>query len=495
VHSVFIFLSLCPIVHYYVSNKLRHHDIREDTTISTKPVLIADLFDHFPEILDNVSDAVFIFDREARILWLNKGACDTLNIPRDAFIGKTQQQLVDEGHIRGSVVYAAIRQRKEVSGIVNTREGIEAMTRCRPIFDSLGNLAFVVGTSTNIKELNDLRVTLEKEKRQSKNYLQELEYLRRMLLLDEDFIFDSIQMKGLLEDIMKVAPFDYTVLITGESGVGKEVIAKAIHTNSVRKKEPFIPVCIPAIPANLLESELFGYEGGTFTGSLREGKIGLFEMAQGGTLFLDEIGDIPLDIQVKILRAIETNEIRKVGSTKTVRLNVRIIAATNRLLEQMIKKGSFREDLYYRLSVVPIYIKPLRDRPEDILPLCNYFLQKVNKKYAQNKTISKEALDIMKQYHWPGNVRELKHSVERLTALSDGNLIIPDDVKKIFKNPSTGDTESLSVVAGSPIKEFEAMEKKKILEALKKTNGNKKKAAELLGMTRSRFYRRLERYS
>ncbi|NLA42360.1 MAG: sigma 54-interacting transcriptional regulator [Smithella sp.] len=463
--------------------------------MSSKLVLKDDLLNHFPEILDHVSDAVFIFDHEARILWLNKGVCDTLNIPRDVFIGKTQQQLVDEGHIRGSVVYSAIRQRKEVSGIVNTRAGIEAMTRCSPIFDSQGNLVFVVCTSTDIKELNDLRVTLEKEQRQSKNYLRELEYLRKILLLNEDFIFDSTQMKSLLEDIMKLAPFDYTVLITGESGVGKEVIAKTIHTNSTRKNEPFIPVCIPAIPPNLLESELFGYEGGTFTGSLREGKTGLLEIAQGGTLFLDEIGDIPLDIQVKILRAIETNEIRKVGSTKTVKLNLRIIAATNKPLDQLIKNRTFRKDLYYRLSVVPIHIKPLRDRPEDILPLCHRFLQEINKKYTLNKTISKEALDVMKQYSWPGNIRELKHSVERLTALSNGDLIIPDDVKKIFKYPSVGDPENQPAVTESPIKEFEAMEKDKILNALKQANGNKKKAAELLGMTRTKFYRRLERYS
>ena len=463
--------------------------------MDTHPTLGADLLRMLPDILDHVSDAVVIFDDEARFLWLNKSACDGIGISRDFFLGKTQQEVVEAGYVRGSVVYAAIRERGDVSGIVHTYHGIEVMVQCSPIVDPLGNVVCVVCTSTNIRELNRLRINLEKEQRQSKHYLRELEYLRKMLLLDDDIIFDSIQMKSLLEDVMKVAPFDYTVLITGESGVGKEVIAKTIHTNSTRRAEPFIPVCIPAIPVNLLESELFGYEGGAFTHSLREGKIGLFEIAHGGTLFLDEIGDIPLEIQVKILRAIETNEIRKVGGTKTIRLDVRIIAATNRPLEQMVREGTFREDLYYRLSVVPIHIRPLRDRPEDILPLCHSFLQQINTKYGRNKTISNEALEVLKQYPWPGNVRELKHTIERLTALSNGDLIIADDVRKGFREPSADGTAHDPAAAGSPVREFEGMEKRRILDALIQTDGNKKKAAELLGMTRSRLYRRLEKYS
>jgi len=462
--------------------------------ITEKTVMSRELFNRLPDILDHVSDAVFVFDHEARVLWINRVVCDVLNISRGVFIGKTQQQLVEDGYIHGSVVYTAIRERKEVSGIVHTNAGTEIMTRCCPIFDSSGNLQFVVGTSTSIKALDELRIALEKVQRRSKKYLREIEHLRKMLLLDEDFIFDSSEMKNLLEDLLKVAPFDYTILITGESGVGKEVIAKTIHLNSSRRSGPFIPVCIPAIPANLLEAELFGYEGGAFTGSFREGKMGLFEVAQGGTLFLDEVGDIPQEIQVKLLRAIETNEIRKVGSTKTIKLDVRIIAATNRPLDQMIKKGTFREDLYYRLSVVPIHVKPLRERPGDILPLCNRFLQEINKKYHQNKSISKDALELMRHHQWPGNVRELKHAVERLSVLSHSDLIIPEDVKKIFKIAATDGRDDQAAIEGDLLKKFEASEKKKIFEALEQTNGNKKKAAEMMGMTRTKFYRRLARY-
>jgi len=223
--------------------------------------------------------------------------------------------------------------------------------------------------------------------------------------------------------------------------------------------------------------------------------MGLFEIAQGGTLFLDEVGDISVETQVKILRAIETNEIRKVGSTKTIKLDVRIIAATNRPLDQMMKKGIFRQDLYYRLNVVPIHVKPLRERPEDISPLCDHFLHEINKKYHQNKTISKDALEIMKRHQWPGNVRELKHVVERLSVLSNGDLIIPEDVNKIFKGVAAECIDDQSIIGATPIREFEAFEKTRILEALKQTNGNKKRAAELVGMTRTKFYRRLAKYA
>jgi len=464
--------------------------------IREKSEMSGDLFHKLPEILDHVSDFVFVFDHEARVLWVNRGGCDALGVPRSQLIGKTQKQLVDEGYIRGSVVYAAIKERKEAVGIVYAGSGThEVITRCRPIFDDSGDLQFVVGTSSNIEELNTLRVALEKERRKSKKYLREIEHLRRVLILNGDFIFDSPEMKTLLDDLLKVAAFDYAILITGESGVGKEVIAKTIHLNSSRKSGPFIPVCIPVIPANLLESALFGYEGGTFTGSFREGKMGLLEVAQGGTLFLDEVGDIPAEIQVKILRAIETNEIRKVGSTKTIRLDVRIIAATNRPLDQMMRKGSFREDLYYRLNVVPIHVKPLRERQEDIVPLCDHFLQQINGKYHLHKAISEEALEIMKQYRWPGNVRELKHVVERLSVLSNGDLIIPEDVKKVFTGAAVETVDDQSIVARPPISEFEAFERTKILDALKQTNGNKKKAAEIMGMTRTKFYRRLAKYS
>ncbi len=456
--------------------------------------MMQELFLNMPEILDHVSDAVIVFDHRARVLWLNNGICRALDIPRDRIIGMTQKEMVQEGYIRGSVVYDCIRQKREVWGIVQAKSGMEVMTRCRPIFNQEGNLRFVVGSSTNIRELNKLRVTLEKEKRQSTKYLREIEHLRKVLLLGEDVAFDSPEMKSLLEDVLKIAPYDYTVLITGESGVGKEVIAKTIHMNSARRNGPFIPVCIPAIPSSLLEAEIFGYEGGTFTGALRGGKVGLFEIAQGGTLFLDEMGDIPQEMQVKLLRAIETGEIRKVGGTRTIRLDARIIAATNRDLPQMIREGLFREDLYYRLSVVPIHVRPLRERPEDLQPLCTRFLQEINQKYGKNRSLSGEALDVLMRHSWPGNIRELKHVMERLFIMANGDLIIPDDVREVLKSVHPETAKRRMSRENALEKEYEAHERDRILKALKKAGGNKRKAAEILGMTRTKLYRKLNRY-
>lgn len=455
---------------------------------------IDDLRDELLTILDSVSDYVIIFDPEARIVWVNQTVCDTLNITKEKILGKTQKQVVEEGYWKGRVVYEAIRAKKEVAGIITAGNEMEVMTRTRPVLDRDGNIRYLVSTSTSLKELNDLRVNLEKERRESKKYLREIEHLRKILLIDENFIFESPEMKTLVEDVMKVAPFDYTVLISGESGVGKEVVAKIIHMNSPRKNGPFIPVCIPAIPESLLESELFGYEGGAFTGSFQGGKTGLFEVAQGGTLFLDEIGDVPPDVQVKILRAIENGEIRRVGGIKNINMDVRIIAATNRDLGQMIKKGLFREDLYYRLSVVPLHVKPLRERLVDILPLCNHFIKAINTKYNKNKEISKPALEILMSHTWPGNVRELKNIVERLTALSNGNLITPDDVKTVFHNIIINIQEKEKYCERTPDREYDAFEKAKIFEALKQAGGNKKKASEILGISRNKLYRRLAKY-
>jgi len=309
--------------------------------------------------------------------------------------------------------------------------------------------------------------------------------------VEQDLVFESMAMKFLMGDLKKVAPVDCTVLITGESGVGKEVVAKTIHSNSPRKNGPFVTVTIPSITENLLESELFGYEEGAFTGSLRGGKTGLFEIAQGGTLFLDEIGDCPYDIQVKILRAIDNGEIRKVGGTKSIRLNVRIIAATNKDLGQLIKKGLFREDLYYRLSIVPLFIKPLRERPEDIWPLCESFLEKINAKYSLKKKISRPAFKIIKNHTWPGNVRELKNFTERLAILSNGDEIAPEDVLFLLNNHVVITRQEERPVVESPWESYQSYENTQILEVLKQVGGNKTKAAGILGISRSKLYRKL----
>lgn len=443
------------------------------------------------EIINNVSDSVLVFDPGARLIWQNDAARKALNI-EDEYIGKTAKKAIDDGLVDRAVVYEVISTGKMASGIISVKNGREILVRCCPIYNEKGGLKFLVSTSTSILELNELWGALKKKHRRSDKYLREIELLRKVLPLGEAFIFESPDMKSLMEDIKKVAPMDCNVIITGETGVGKEIVAKILHMNSPRKDAPFIPVCVPAIPENLLEAELFGYEAGAFTGSARGGKIGLFEMAQNGTLFLDEIGDIPFPFQVKILRAIECGEIRRLGGTKTINLNIRIISATNRNFGEMFKRGLFREDLFYRLSVVHLVINPLRERPEDILPLCRHFIDNFNAKYNTNKKLSNQAINLLKSNTWPGNVRELKNTVERLVVLSNGTLIIDDDVRAVLTSITAPRWEK-EPAGSDTMKEYNSYERATILEAMKNVKGNKSGAARMLGITRATLYRKLRK--
>jgi len=462
------------------------------TNLKTEDKLDEITFGHLRDIFDSLTDGVIVLDRHARIVLTNPTFCKLIGSTIEHCTGKETRELIAEGLYDRSVVYETVETGKEVAAIVKTGTGVELLSRSRVVHDSDGKVKFVVVTATPISVLSNLRVEFERQHRLSDLYLRELEHLRKLLLVDEGFIFESREMKSLLDVIKRVAPLDFTVLITGESGVGKEVLAKTIHNNSHRKNI-FIPVSIPSIPDNLLESELFGYKGGAFTGSLRKGKIGLFEVAQGGTLFLDEVGDIPYPMQVKLLRTIETGEITRVGCTKPTKLDVRIIAATNRDLQAMVKKGTFREDLFYRLNVVPIKIKPLRERQEDIEPLCHYFIRNINNRYGLNKYLSVHALQELRKHNWPGNVRELRNVLERLVTKSDVNCISEEDVRSVISSAMEDhQAQETDIQALPALKEYEVFEQSRILDALKQADGNKSKAAELLGMTRTKFYRKLK---
>ncbi len=295
---------------------------------------------------------------------------------------------------------------------------------------------------------------------------------------------------NLIEVIKKVANTDTTVLITGESGTGKSMIAKAIHSLSPRRDKSFITINCAAIPESLLEAELFGYEKGAFTGAYTS-KKGKFELANGGTIFLDEIGDMPLSLQAKILRVIQDKEIERLGSEKVIKVDVRIIAATNKDLEKLVKEGKFREDLYYRLNVVPIHVPPLRERKEDIPLLVEHFLEKFNKKYNKKVKISPNAMAMLMEYDWPGNVRELENTIERLVIMNDGVIKTTDLPAHIraSKRIKT-DIESLSNLP----EKIRETEKEKIIQALEKTGYVKSRAAKLLGYTLRQLDYRIKKY-
>ncbi|MCJ7458694.1 MAG: sigma-54 dependent transcriptional regulator [candidate division Zixibacteria bacterium] len=336
-------------------------------------------------------------------------------------------------------------------------------------------------------DLEELKINVKKALENQK-VLSENRFLKEQLeekYKDLKIIGESKTIRDVLSTVARVAKTDSTVLIRGDSGTGKELVARAIHTLSDRASRNFISLSCAAIPETLLESELFGYEKGAFTGATRR-KEGRFELADEGTLFLDEIGDLSLETQVKLLRVIETQEFERLGGKETIKVNVRIISATNQDLERKIKEKSFREDLYYRLNVVSILIPPLRERKEDILPLVEHFIQKYNQKTGKKiQGITTDAKDILLSYPWPGNIRELENAIERAIVLGRGEAIDKPDLAYLSFQKTEHFPSDFSL---------KELEKSQILKVLEKTGGNLTQAAELLGIHRNTLRLKMKEY-
>jgi len=343
--------------------------------------------------------------------------------------------------------------------------------------------------------LDELEVTLNKIK-ERRLLISENAVLKNAL--EEKYKFDSIitrnmEMEKVVNIAGRVAQSKSTVLILGESGSGKELIAKSIHFASPRKNKPFVTINVASLSENLIESELFGHEKGAYTGAVNK-RIGKFEEADGGTLFIDEVGDIPLSAQVKLLRAIQFGEIQRLGSGQNIQTDVRIIAATHKNLEKMIEDGSFRQDLYYRLNVVPVFLPPLRSRKEDIPLLADTFIKKYKSAGSTNVSgISKEALDMLVKYSFPGNVRELENIIERASVLCRGDVITREDIPDLTLEKRNGDLYDPANLEGGYEFKMQAYEKALIEEVLKRTGGNKSAAARLIGITERHLRSRLER--
>jgi DNA-binding NtrC family response regulator len=311
-----------------------------------------------------------------------------------------------------------------------------------------------------------------------------------------NFVGDSVPMQQVFSIVEKVADTDSTVLIFGESGTGKELVARAIHYHSGRRDKPLIPVNCGAIPEDLLESELFGHEKGAFTNAIRT-RIGRFEMADGGTIFLDEIGEMSPGLQVKLLRLLQEKRFERLGGNRTLECDVRIVAATNKDLEREVKEGKFREDLFYRLNVIPIVVAPLRERTSDIPLLAHHFLESFAKtKKSRIKSISAEAMAALRQYHWPGNVRELENLMERLVILTEGETIdlidLPDEIAGSGKTKATTSLET-HLEDGSLSDAVEEFERQLIIQALNRTGWVKNRAAKLLKMNRTTLVEKMKR--
>lgn len=310
---------------------------------------------------------------------------------------------------------------------------------------------------------------------------------------DKEVIYQSSKMNDLLQEVEAVSPFNSTVLITGESGVGKEVIARRIHSLSKRNQAPFLAVNCGALPENIIESELFGHEKGAFTGAI-EDRIGLFEQAHNGTVFLDEIGELPYLMQVRLLRVLQEREITRVGSSTPINVNVRIIAATNKNLQKLVQQKTFREDLFYRLHVIPLVVPPLRKRKEDIAPLSIHFLNEFNQFLTEKKTIAPKAISMLENYTWPGNVRELENMIERLIITTKTSEITEQDVNNILWKPDGTNEQQLIINNIMPLKEAVIQTEKQLIELAMNTYDTATEAAEALNVSVSTVSRRMKKY-
>ncbi|NLD19240.1 MAG: sigma 54-interacting transcriptional regulator [Clostridiales bacterium] len=378
-------------------------------------------------ILDSISDAVFIDDRDGHCLWCNNACEELYKIDSDDICGMHVEELEKMGIFTPSVTRRVLEEEREITIIHENKLGKRLLTTGTPIFSHEGKLSKVITTSRDITRLTSLE-----NKPEATEPMIDVNDIEDGNVYG-DIIAKSLTMQNVMSLTKKLATVNSTVLITGESGVGKGLIAKLLHEEGNRWEGPFVTVNCGAIPENLIESELFGYASGAFTGSRSGGKQGLFEAAQDGTIFLDEISELPLNLQVKLLQVIQEREITPVGGVEPVPVDVRVVSATNKDLLELVKQNKFREDLYYRLNVVPINVPPLRDRPEDILPLIHSYLAKYNQSLQNNKSMSPEVLTVLLKYPWPGNIRELQNIIERLIITTSGSTITDDDLPIFLK--------------------------------------------------------------
>lgn len=447
------------------------------------------MYDVLDQVIENSADAFWIFDGDGKCIRVNAAYEELIGLPREKLIGIHPKELV--GTVVSEICTEQLLKTKKVVAFEQEfyLTGKSALVTATPVFDKDGSLVMGICNDRDINTLQRLREQLSTAKALATDYKMKVEALKRGQLWKPDIIAEDAQSKKLLETVYKVAQTDSTVLISGETGTGKEEIAKLLHQNSRRRKEAFVRINCGAISPELIESELFGYEKGSFTGANSSGKLGLFEVSNKGTVFLDEIGELPLQMQVKLLRVLQEREIMRVGGTKSIQIDIRVIAATNKNLRDMVDHGLFREDLYYRLNVFPLHILPLRQRPDDILPLAREFLKQLNERYNGEKQFSAEVLRQLQRFEWTGNVRELKNCVEQAFILSESDTIHISDLRMDLHGRPASDF-LFCREPDEPLEQFLNRIEYKYIEDAYQKSGNVRAAAKLLNMSPATFVRK-----
>ncbi|GHI00014.1 sigma-54 interaction domain-containing protein [Neobacillus kokaensis] len=442
------------------------------------------------EILETIIDCAYewivVVDTEGRIVYINQNYCQFLEIEKGEALGRHVTEVIEN-----SRMHIVARTGKEEIADLQYIKGNYMIANRIPLFSN-GQLFGALGTVIfrDTKEWNRMNSHIKSLLPKLQTYLQDWNENSGAKYTLQDIKTVSTSIMELKEKVKSVASGDISVLIRGESGTGKELFAHSIHCLSPRSHQPFIKVNCGAIPEHLLESELFGYEEGAFTGAKKGGKKGKFVLAHGGTIFLDEIGDMPLNMQVKLLRVLQEKEVEPVGSLKPIPVDVRVIAATNRPLEKMIEEKRFREDLFYRIHVVPFKIPPLQERPEDIPYLTDFFLEKISRRAGKRvTTIDEEVRRVFDRYHWPGNLRELENVVEAAVHLTDGERITLSSLPESL----TGDPKVL--IGHLSLKEIlEETEKRILGRTLEQFGQDKLEAAKALGISKSSIYEKIKKY-
>jgi len=467
-------------------------DITELQSIAAELENVKNLKSTLESAIESIFEGIVIVDKQGMITMINQSYCEFLGVEVGQVVGKHVADVIP--NTRMHVV--AQGGKAEIADIQRIKDNNCVVTRIPIVKD--GERVGAVGKVVfkDVKDLKILSTKLNKLQFEVDYYKEELRKAFGGKYTFDNIIGESEKMQWTKSIGIKAAKGNSTVLILGESGTGKELFAHSIHNESPRHNGPFIKVNCAAVPENLLESELFGYDEGAFTGAKKGGKPGKFELSNGGTIFLDEIGDMPLSMQAKMLRVLQEKEFERVGGTKTIKLDLRIIAATNRDLEKMIEEGEFRHDLYYRLNIISLNISPLRERVEDIPMLCVMLLKKINKQTSHCiEGVSAPALQLLMNYPWPGNVRELENILERAINLMDDDefLITPESlppiVRKVNKVKDHNEIEeNLSGLLGDT-------ERQAIIKALETTGGNRSEAAKILGIHRSGFYQKMRKYN
>ncbi|MCP4744688.1 MAG: PAS domain-containing protein [Desulfobacteraceae bacterium] len=446
-------------------------------------------------IINSSSDALFICDAKANVTRINPASERIHQIKAEQIVGKNMADLIKQGFIERSAALEVTRCKNKVS-LLQTKNGRKLISTGTPVFDDKGNLIKVVVSEQDITKLDTLQRKLEKQQAKKNQIQDHLHEIQQTELEPNKIIVQSASVVKTLEQALKVSSANSSVLITGESGVGKGLVAKLIHQNSSRSNKPFIRINCGAIPESLIESELFGYEYGAFTGAQSKGKPGHLELAHSGTLFLDEIAELPLPAQVKLLRFLENGSLTRLGSSRTITVDARILAATHQNLKRMASKGEFRKDLYYRLRVIPLTVPPLRERKACILPLLRYFIDYFSKINKTKKRLSQKAIGSLMTYSYPGNVRELINICERAVVMSETEIIdlqdLPNDIVCGISNKFGQSTQWPAKMCLKQI--LERVERDVLMQTIEKY-GNQSSAAAALGVSQPTIARRLKKYN